>query len=118
MAEIIKDLEVIQTDTKTYKITVTKNGAVEDISGHLLFFTVKTKLTDADVTALISKTVTCPNDADSQAGIGYITLSSSDTNVAFGNYTYDLKYQDGSNLRKTVMSGKYQVNKTVTQRLS
>ena len=118
MAETVLDLEVIQTDTKTYKFTVTKDGAVEDISGDKLFFTVKNKLTDADSAAIISKTVTCPNNTASQAGIGYITLTSTDTNVASGNYSYDIKYQQGTSLRKTVVSGKYQVNKSATQRLT
>jgi len=117
MAETIKDLEVIQTDTKTYKVVVTENGAVVDISGHILFFTVKAKLTDADTAALISKTVTCPHNAASEAGIGYITLSSTDTNIASSNYTYDIKYQNSTGLRKTIISGEYQVNTTVTKRL-
>jgi hypothetical protein len=118
MAELIKNLEVIRTDTKTYKVTITDDGAVVNITGHTLFFTVKAKITDADSAALISKTVVCPNNSDSIAGIGFITLSSTDTAILAGNYTYDLKYQKDTNLRKTVMSGIYQVNNTVTQRTS
>lgn len=112
------NLEITQTDTKTYKVTITESGVAVNIAGHLLFFTVKEKLSDMDSSALISKTVTCPNNTDSQAGIGYIVLSSSDTNIAAGNYSYDMKYQNTISFRKTIVSGQFRVNTTVTKRIS
>jgi len=116
----IKQLESVQSDTKNYKISVIDgDGAAIDITGYKLFFTVKTKSTDSDAEALISKTVICPANSDSVGGIGFIPLTTSDTNVANGNYVYDLKIQNTtSTLRKTVITGKYQINKTVTQRLT
>jgi len=121
MSETLNDLEVIQTDTKTYRIVVVDdNNAPIDITGYLLFFTVKTSLSDLDVDALIQETVTCPDNTDSEASIGFITLSSTQTNVASGNYSYDIKIQSDSSItfRKTVVSGKFKVNTTATKRTS
>lgn len=91
--EPLNDLEVIQTDTKTWRISFKSAGVPIDITDYVLFFTVKVTLTDLDVNAKISKTIVCPNNADSQAGLGFIALSSTDTNIAVGNYVYDMKYQ-------------------------
>jgi hypothetical protein len=119
MPETIHDLEVIQSDTKTYKISVVDDNTPVDITGYTLFFTVKTSLNDTDTSAIISKTVICPINSDSTAGNGYILLSSTDTNKNPGNYSYDIKIQaPGVVFRKTVVSGKYKINMTSTRRTS
>ena len=118
MAETIKDFDVIQSDTKNYKIVVMdSNGAPISIVGYKLFFTVKTSLADPDESALISKTITCPDNADSLSGIGYILLSPTDTNKTVGNYAYDIKIQNtDTSFRKTIVSGKFKIQNSATIR--
>lgn len=121
--ESLLDLEVVKTDTKTWKLVVTDaNNTAIDIRDYILFFTVKNSLNDADTAALISKTTICPNNADSIAGIAYVVLNSVDTDVAIGNYTYDIKLQKVSGpsivWRKTIATGKFKVNLTATKRTS
>jgi hypothetical protein len=121
--EPLLDLEVVKTDTKTWKIVVTgPTGAAIDVTGYVLFFTVKNTLTDEDTAALIQKTIICPDNPDSESGICWIALTSTDTNIAIGNYTYDIKLQKNSGpsivWRKTVATGKFKVNLTATKRTS
>ena len=119
--ENLVDLEVVKNDTKTWKLTVTDaDGTAIDISGYLVFFTVKQNLSDEDVNAIIKQNVVCPSDADSIAGICRIALTSTDTNVAIGTYYYDIKMQKNSGgtivWRKTIATGKFRVNLTATKR--
>jgi hypothetical protein len=120
--ENLYDLEVIQTDTKTWKLTVSTEGVAIDVSGYLLFFTVKNSLTDEDTSALIKATITCPSNAESQAGICYIPLSSTDTNITAGTYVFDIKlqYNEGATIvrRDTILTGRFSVNRTATKRTS
>lgn len=121
--ENVMELEVIQNDTKTWRLLITDNNSVAiDITDYLVFFTVKNKVTDLDTSALIQKTITCPSGTDSQGGIVYISLTTTDTNIALGNYTYDIKMQKNDNgsiaWRKTIVNGQFRVNLTVTKRTS
>jgi hypothetical protein len=120
--ENLTNLEVVRTDTKTFSINVTNNGNPVDISGYLLFFTVKANINDLDDNALISKTQVCPDDIISEAGIGYINLTSVDTTIPIANYTYDIKLQRNAGIeilwRKTILSGKFKVGLTATTRTS
>ncbi len=87
-------LEIVQKDTKTYTIRLTKNGVAQDISGWSLYFTVKSDFNDADSAALISKNVIFPHNTESENGVGYLELTSSETNIAIGQYWYDMKFID------------------------
>jgi hypothetical protein len=121
--ESLVDLEVIKTDTKTWRLVVTDaNKSALPIKGYLFFFTVKSSFKDKDEDALISKTITCPDDDNSSAGIAFISLSSEDTDIDVGNYVYDIKMQKNDNgniaLRKTIATGNFRVNVTGTQRTS
>ena len=80
------DLQLIYKDTKTYTVNITKNGVGEDISGWSLYFTVKRSLEDIDGNAIISKDVVFPSNAESEAGIGYLPLTSTDSDVELGNF--------------------------------
>ena len=91
--EHLLDFEVVQSDTKTFRFFVKRNHIPFDITGYEFFFTVKKSIKDTDANAVIAKQVICPANADSVAGKAYISLTSSDTNVPFGNYMYDIKMQ-------------------------
>jgi hypothetical protein len=104
------NLEIVKRDTKTYVFTLTRKstGAAIDISGWYCYFTVKEDFNDLDASALISKDVLFPSNAESEAGIGYLTLSSTETNIAIGDYYYDMKFVD-TDYRETFMSGKLNI---------
>jgi hypothetical protein len=99
------NLQIVKKDTKTFTIRLTRSGVAVDISGWYLYFTVKSDFNDDDSSALISKNTLFPTNAESQAGIGYLELSSSETNIAMGEYYYDMKFID-TNYRETFLRGK------------
>jgi hypothetical protein len=116
MEQKIVDLEVIQTNTKSWKISFPF-----DISGYILFFTVKKNLNDTDINAVIEKRIDCPYNIDSQNGIVYLNLSTEDTNIDIGQYFYDIKIQQDASggeviKRNTVGTGTFRVNATITIR--
>ena len=102
------DLQLVKKDTKTYTVNIAKAGVGEDISGWSLYFTVKRSLEDTDENAIISKNVTFPSNAESQDGVGYLPLTSEDSDVDLGNFYYDMKFID-TNYRETFLRGKYNI---------
>lgn len=99
------NLCIVKKDTKVYTIVLKQNGVAVNISGWQLYFTVKSDPNDADSSALLSKNVTFPSNTDSQNGIGYLSLTSIDTNIAVGEYYYDAKFID-TDFRQTFLTGK------------
>lgn len=98
-------LQIIQRDTKNYSINLTKKGIPQDISGWTLTFVVKKNFNDADINAVIFKSIIIPNDTESQNGRYNFTLSSTDTDLPNDEYWYDLKFIDGD-MRETFARGK------------
>lgn len=60
-----------------------------NITGAKVFFTIKNKPTDADASAVLSKTIT--SLADPQNGEFKIELTDTNTESLIGNYVYDIK---------------------------
>lgn len=108
-------------DTRTRTVTITDaNDDPIDISGHVLWMTLKKNLTDADPGALQVSAVQ-PSNASTQAGIGTITLPSTQTALLTpGVYWYDVQWeQPGSPpIVKTVQSGRVRVKADVTRSTS
>ncbi|CAN5814063.1 hypothetical protein BH20PSE1_BH20PSE1_01040 [soil metagenome] len=66
-------------------------GVPVDISGHRVRFTLKNKLTDPDP-GVLQTDLTCPADANSVAGIGFIVATSTQTlAVPAKEYFYDIQ---------------------------
>lgn len=105
-------LNLVKKDTKQYTFKLTRNGVAEDISGWQLYYTVKVDFNDVDLSAKILKNVTFPNNAESQAGIGYLNLTSTETDIPVGEYFYDFKFID-TNYRETFLRGKLEVIPTI-----
>lgn len=99
------NLQLVKKDTKTYTIRLTRNGSAIDISNWSIYFSVKSDWNDLDASAKILKTVLLPSNAESEAGIGYLSLTSDDTDLDIGEFYYDLKLID-TGYRQTVMRGK------------
>jgi len=101
-------LTLIQKDTKTYKFDIKRNGVPTDISGWTVYFTVKSSYEDLDANAIITKDYTFPSNESSEAGIGYLALTSDETDVGIGNFVYDMKFIDTS-YRETFLLGKINI---------
>jgi hypothetical protein len=110
-------LSVYRGDTKTVTATFTQDGSAYDLTGYTCYFTVKNK-PDADNTdseALIQKEVT------NAVGDGIVTfdLTSSDTQVAEGEYFYNIRIIDaGGNLITSTANNKFVVKLGATQKNS
>jgi hypothetical protein len=102
------NLEIVARDTKNYTVRLTQNGVAVDISGWSIYFTVKTNFNDLDASAVLSKNILIPSNAESQAGIAYLPLTSAETNLAIGTYYYDIKLID-TGYRVTFSSGKLNI---------
>jgi hypothetical protein len=99
------NLEIIKRDTKNYTLRLTRNGVAVDISGWYVYLTAKSDYNDLDASAVLSKNVLMPSNPESVAGIGYLPLTSAETNLTVGTYYYDIKFVD-TNYRETFISGK------------
>lgn len=117
MAESLSPL--YRGDTRTLKVSITDEASGEaiDISGHSLWFTLKNDPADLDAAAVLQVSAVMPNDANSAAGIGFLTMSSTDTDgLTPGRYYYDLQWvQPGSPpVVKTIEAGKVRVLADIT----
>jgi hypothetical protein len=103
-----KNLEIVKKDSKTYEFRLVRNGLPVNISGWTISFYVKTDWNDLDSAALIAKSYVFPSNSESTSGIGYLALTSTETNIAIGEYYYDMKFVDGT-YRETFVRGKLNV---------
>jgi len=111
-------ITVIRGDDVTLNATFKdENGTAINITGYTVFFTVKSDLTaTTDTGALISKTVT--GHSSPTTGQTTVSLTSTDTNLAEGNYYYDFQTKDGSNKISSTDRGTFVVKTDVTRRIS
>jgi len=108
------NLTIFKKTTKYYELIFRKKGIIEDITDWTIYFTVKEKMIDDDVDAIISKDITVHEDAIN--GKTVITLSTSDTDKPAGNYHYDIKYKDEENNIGVLFWGKLRIAEHPTQR--
>ena len=114
------DFEIIQGDDHAIQVTFTdENGAVINITGYTVFFTMKKRPDeDADDSdAPIKKTVTSHSDPTNGETIIYLT--SAETAVLEARrYVYDLQLKDLSDKINSTKYGVLEVIKDVTNRTS
>lgn len=113
------DLSVYKGDDKSWTLNFKSSNIAIDITGYVVFFTVKQNMTDGDLTdsaALIKKTIS--NHSDPTHGITVLSITNSDTNIPAGDYFYDIQMKDTSNKITTVMVGKFSIVQDVTRRSS
>jgi len=87
-------LTIYKGDKKVINVTFTSNGSAYDITGKTLLFAVKPSVSDADSENVIEKTVT--SHTNPTGGATQIVLSTSDTNVTPGTYSYGIKLVTGT----------------------
>jgi hypothetical protein len=109
------DLEMYRGDDKTINLTFTNSaGSPIDLTSASIFFTVKKYSDDADASALISKKVTSHTQAT--GGLSSVTISDSDSNIAIGNYKFDIQLVDSAGSVTTVTTGSFSIKRDITIR--
>lgn len=107
-------LEVYKRDDKTYTLYFRDStGAVVDITGDTIYFTVKTSETDTDAAALIRKNVTSHTDPTN--GETEIALSNTDTAITAGEYYFDIQRKHTTKIT-TLVKGTFKVIQDITIR--
>lgn len=112
------------TRTSMAKISIYRENTVNislsftdiDLTGATVYFTVKPAI-DADATdvaALIKKDITSHTDAAN--GLTAIALAPTDTDIAPGEYGYDIKLKKATGEQSTVEIGKFIVKGAYTLR--
>jgi len=104
-----QNLSLIQGDSKTYNLTFKDTaGTVLDISNWTILFTVKRCFSDADVDAIIQKTVVIGAPPAGASGTTSIELSHEDTEVLpQGNFYYSIQAIPSAGKLYTLLKGNY-----------
>ena len=106
----------IKGDTDPLNVTIRyKSGGIFDLTGCIVFFTVKRNIQDADTKALISKNITSHTDPTN--GKTSITLLASDVDYV-GDFFYDLKVKTSGGIITSVFKDSFCLVDHVTIRTS
>jgi len=92
------------------------DGVAIDITGWLIFFTLKLDKDDSDSEAIYSKTIEAPSG--SSDGTITVSIPGADLNTLVGPYYYDFQFVDASDNVRTITSGAITFEKDVTRRVS
>jgi len=110
-------LTIVKGDDKLLDLTFYADEEKKipiDITGYVVFFTVKKKPTDPDSEALIivdRDTHTLPSEGKTE-----IEIPNSMTNIPIGTYYYDIQIKDTDDRIFTVARGKFEVVWQATKR--
>lgn len=116
---------LMRGDTRTTRVIITTAGVIPiNITGDTLWLTIKATAADTDVQALIQIEALMPANADSVAGIGYITIPSDiwpalAPNLA-GSYVYDIQWvrPGAPPVVTTILYGKVKIIDDVTDAIA
>jgi hypothetical protein len=107
------DLQINRKTQTVYTLEIlTKNGYIVDMTGGVIYVTVKEKMEDDDVEAVIAKDIV-PSSPSS--GIEKIIFSSSETDIS-GNFYYDIKFKDSDGNSYILFRGRVKFIDAVTTR--
>ena len=108
---------IVRGDSRTVKVVITDDADLAvNISGHTLWATLKANLTDVDVDAAFQGSAVMPSNAESLAGIGYITIDA--TGITPGRYHYDIQWVQPGPVVRTIEIGVVRIKADVTQSIS
>jgi len=103
-------------DSREYNLTFTNNeGGAIPITSWKVYFTVKLSYMDDDSKAVIKKDITDHDDPEN--GKTIIKLLPNDTNIAPGNYYYDIKIKRAENDIRIILIGRVVVEQAITRRI-
>jgi len=104
-------LSIIQGDSKTYNLTFRDTAGIAlDISTWTVLFTVKRNYSDADVDAIITKTIVPGQHTDPTNGKTAIPLTHAETELfPTGTFYYSIQTIPSVGLLYTLLKGNYLV---------
>lgn len=109
-------ITIVRGDDRTLSLTFTdSDGVAINLTGSTIFFTVKERLTDADASAVISKTIT--SHTSPTLGKTNVVLTDSDTDIDAGIYYYDFQIKDSGGLISSTTPYILEILKDVTTRI-
>lgn len=110
-------ITIVRGDDVTLNLTFTdSNNVAYNLTGVTVFMTVKSKKSDNDEIAVISKTIT--NHTTPASGLTQVNITASETDIAPAMYVYDFQIKDATNKILSTRSGEFEVLQDVTQRTS
>jgi len=112
----IQDFKIVRGDTWKRELEFYSDSGETNITGWTIFLTAKEKISDADSSAKISKTITVHTEPLN--GKTQITLSSAETNLPIGSYVYDIQFKTATGDVTTILTGTITILSDVTQRTS
>lgn len=120
----LTNIEIVRGDTYTFVTQVARSGVPVVLTGSQLYFTVKNRVTDTDVSALFQKTLSngiVLLDQGTNPGECQVTIAPADT-AGLGLTSdlpfvavYDLQLREPSTRVTTVMRGAFIVHPDVTR---
>ena len=106
-------------DTKAFDLSFTdSSGLPIDVTGHELWFTLKTSIADSDADAAFQKRIVFPGSAESQQGVATLVLTSEETGtIEPGTYFFDIQkvIPDTPPVVATLLSGKVSILPDITR---
>lgn len=118
MAKLGKEIkDVIRGDTRRVQCTFKdSDGSAIDLTDGTVYFTVNSSGDpSSDSGAVIQKTATNSDFTSPTSGIHTFTLTHSDTNIAAGEYWYDIQFVDSQGNYVSSYRGKFTVQSDVTR---
>ena len=119
----MKDITTIRGDSVALDVAFKdSNNTAIDLTGALVFFTVKKRVTDLDVDALIKVDIDIDQLAnvdetfDPKLGVVEIAIPAEDTQGLAGVYSFDVQLKDSDGNISSYDRVKFIVNKDVTLR--
>ena len=107
-------LQVKRGDSKSYALKFrTTDGVYVDITGWIIFFTVKENACQVDDDAIIQKDVIVHSNPTE--GETNIELTPTDTDHT-GNYVFDIQYKTNNGAVKTIIEGVITFEEDITRR--
>ena len=80
--------------TKSFDVTITVNGVVQDISGDTVTIILKKKKQDSDAEAVLLK----ESFENTVSGVAKFIFTPTETNLPIGTYYYEIKWVNGTNV--------------------
>lgn len=112
-------LNMYRGDTQSFAFAVTRSGAVEDLAGSVLWFTVKTDQSVADDDALFQKSTTNGGIVvtDEPGGLATVTVDPEDTEdlAETATYQFDLQLKTSGGNIETVATGQITITADYTR---
>lgn len=110
-------IDIIKRDDSAFQLTFTDiNGDPIDLTGGIVFFTVKKHKIDTDDDALIVKDIEAADIDNPEDGIVILTLSAEETDIPVGDYYFDVQLKTNEDKISSTYAGRFLVAQDITIR--